>query len=215
MKNLLALSAIATMLVLTMACGGNEGPKESDDPMDRILWTRPEEAPAWVNTPPEATGDEMFFVGLSRVQAVEKLARQDAQRDVRRQVVEYLNTFVDNQYKEARVDFGLAGDVVDPTASGIALEKYYATGVASKVKVKDNYIEFWQKPTGRGYQVYSLAAVPYEAIDGTVKNTAADMRRQAEEAKKKANEARAKQQAENAVNFWSSLEENGLQGAQP
>ena len=210
------LVLIVIMLAVTFTLSGCAASKKGEpvvipqDPQEKLIWSSASERPAWIYNEPETENGTMFFVGLSNKYATEKLAREDARRNATESVVKYMGTLVKNKFERVSTDFGLAGDVVNPTMSAKEFEKQLAVNMASRVKVKQWYIEKWQTPTGVGLQAFLLAQVPQRSIEGAYKETAKKMERKAQQQVKETNDQVAKAQAVKAVDFWKQMQEQGI-----
>ncbi len=204
----------AGILMLTaVGCGGKYAMKPVDIPPDvneKLIWSSESQRPGWTLEEPVTANGVMTFIGLSGKYATEQLARDDAKRNAVNSVVEYMGTFVKNKFEKATVDFGLASNVVDPTVSGRAFQKQLAVNVTKQVKAKKWYIEKWQTPTGTAYVAFINAEVPQATVDESLKETAKDMARKAEQQAKEAGDEIAKQQAEKAAEFWKQMQDQGL-----
>lgn len=208
--------SIVIGLILISILGGCAASKTGEpvaipqDPQEKLIWSSATERPAWIYNEPATEKGLMYFVGLSNKYATEKLAREDARRNATESVVKYMGTLVKNKFERVSTDFGLAGDVVNPTMSAKEFEKQLAVNMASRVKVKQWYIEKWKAPTGVGIQAFLLAQVPQKSVEGAYKETAKKMERKAQQKVKEANDEVAKAQAVKAVDFWKQMQEQGI-----
>jgi len=214
MKRYIDVMVLSLIVMLTAGCGGKQVVKPVDIPPgvdERLIWSSEPKRPAWTLTDPTTANGVMSFVGLSGKYATEQQGREDAKRNAISAVVGYTGTLVKDKFERARVSFGLDSNVVDPTTSARAFEKQLAVNVARQVKAKNWYIEKWQTPTGSVYYlVYLWAEVPQAAIDETLKGTAHDMAKKAEQQAKEAEDAIPKKQAEDAAEFWKKMQEQGV-----
>ncbi|MBF0289945.1 MAG: hypothetical protein HQM14_19185 [SAR324 cluster bacterium] len=169
------------------------------------------ERPDWVMEEPECDDENCYFVGLSNIYASEKGARDDSMANAYRRVVQYLGVLAKSKIEEASVSYGLNSQTIDPTLSQRVYEKQIAANVAKEVKATKLYMERETGSTGkRGYKYFTLARMPKESINAAFQQTA---KKNMEDAQKRAREAateQAKQQAENATNFWKDMQKQGL-----
>lgn len=201
------------LVMLAAGCGGKQVMAPVDIPPgvdEKLIWSSESKRPGWTLEEPETAGGIMAFVGLSGSYATEQQGREDAKRNAVNSVVNYTGTLVKDKFERARVTFGLDSTVMDPTTSARAFEKQLAVNVARQVKAKKWYIERWQTPTGIAHRVFVLAQVPQSVVDESLKTTARDMARRAEQQAKEAGDEIAKRQAEKAAEFWRQMQEQGL-----
>jgi outer membrane lipopolysaccharide assembly protein LptE/RlpB len=201
------------LAVFVLAGCGGRAMKAVDiptSPDEKLLWSSEPKRPGWTLEEPVTDNGVMSFVGLSGNFATEQLGRDDAQRNALNRVVSYTGTLVKDKFERARVSFGLDSNVVDPTTSARAFEKQLAVNIARQVKAKKWYIERWQMPTGVAHRVFVWAEVPQAAVDETMKGTARDMAKKAEQQAKEAGDEIAKKQAEKAAEFWKQMQEQGV-----
>jgi hypothetical protein len=195
------------------ACGGKKALPPVDIPPgvdEKLIWSSEPQRPGWTLEEPATQSGVMSFVGLSGSFATEQQGRDDAKRNSINSVVSYTGTLVKDKFERARVSFGLDSNVVDPTTSARAFEKQLAVNVARQVKAKKWYLEKWHTPTGVAWRVFLLAEVPQASVDETMKGTARDMAKKAEQQAKEAGDEIAKKQAEKAAEFWKQMQEQGL-----
>ncbi len=162
--------------------------------------------PSWCNEVPDPKDGDVFFVGLSAVQATEKGARDDAFRVSVDRVVKYMGVEAMTKWEKALVSYGAASKVIDPVEATRAFERQNSDGITRRLKE----IRFYSEKENNGYKNCTLAQIPQATLDGLYQEWA---NRQKKIAEKKANEAKdeeAKQQWKDAMNFWSGMERNGL-----
>lgn len=185
-------------------------PADMAAPDENLIWSSESRRPVWTLEEPATENGMMRFVGLSGNYATEQDGRDDAKRNSISSVVSYTGTLVKDKFERARVSFGLDSSVVDPTTSARNFERQLAVNVAKQVKARNWYIEKWKMPTGVAYRVFLLAEVPQTAVDETLKGTAREMAKKAEQQAKEAADEIAKKQAEKAAAFWKQMQEQGL-----
>lgn len=212
-KQVYLFLVIFTMGIMIAGCGGKQTMPSVDIPPgvdEKLIWSSEPKRPGWTLEEPATANGIMHFVGLSGSYATEQQGRDDAKRNSINSVVSYTGTLVKDKFERARVSFGLDSNVVDPTISARAFEKQLAVNIARQVKAKNWYIEKWQTPTGVAYRVFLLAEVPQTSVDESLKGTARDMAKKAEQQAKEAGDEIAKKQAEKAAEFWKQMQEQGL-----
>lgn len=211
MKRPMGIVAVLMGMAFIAGCASapTERPPDVAD-REKIIWSSQKERPGWTMEEPEASDGKMFFVGLSGNMATEQLGRADARRNATSNVVAYMGTVVKEKFERARIDFGLASSVVDPTSSARVFEKQLSANVARRLKVRKWYEEKWQIPTGIAWRVFAFAEIPQEAIDDAYKSTASDMAKKAEQRAKEEADKTAKAQLEKASEMWKQMKEQGL-----
>jgi hypothetical protein len=203
MKTLIVVLLLVVVL-FSAACGG-----PSKDPVNQPLAnTGPR--PAWVDKEPPNDGQTMTFVGISPPTATESQARDEAMTHASRQVVQYMGEMVKTKYERVRVSFGLSSAVEDPTTSMQAFDKKLAANMVEKLRAREWYTTMVPTHTGPGWKVYVLSAIPNSSIDETYKDTANQMAAEAQEKAKQTSDTRARQQLEDASDFWKKIAEQGL-----
>ena len=211
MKNYSYLMYVGLVMVLISGCGGKQmvqAPVDIPPGVDeKLVYSSEDKRPGWTLEEPATVNGIMSFIGLSGNYATEQQGREDAHRNAISRVVSYTGTLVKDKFERARVSFGLDSNVVDPTTSSRAFEKQLAVNVARQVKDKKIYFEKWQTPTGIAYRVFLLAEVPQKAVDESMKSTAQDMVKKAEQQAKEAGDEVAKKQYEKAAEFWKAQEQ--------
>jgi len=113
---------------------------------------------SWTTRVPESNRG-MYFVGLSEILDSERLARDQARRDARVQVVQYLGEGIQAGSIELRSTTGSAGDL----RSSLDQEDFVqtaSTGVAELVKDRAWCIEEHPTPRGTSYAAKVLAFLP-------------------------------------------------------
>lgn len=213
MKDYIKITLFGIVLTFLVACGGKQTMPAVDIPPsldEKLIWSSEPKRPGWTLEEPATVNGMMHFVGLSGNYATEQQGREDAKRNSISSLVSYTGTLVKAKFERARKDFGLDSNVIDPTTSARTFEQQLSVNVAREVKAKTWYIEKWQTPTGVAHRVFLLAEVPQRAVDDSMKGTAREMARKAEQQAKEAGDAIAKKQAENATEFWKKIEEEGV-----
>lgn len=178
---------------------------------EKFIWASQTPPPEWIDSVPKPDGPNLYFVGISdETVASEKNARNNARKDAINKVVEYYGTMVKIKSKEISTSFGLSSTVVDPTVAALSFTKHFAANVSKQLLEQEIYKEKWEKPTGIGWKVYALCRVPKDIANISLKNTAEQNILNAQEAARKAATRTAKQQAENAAEFWEKMKKDGF-----
>lgn len=179
---------------------------------EKMIWSsHPNGRPAWTYKEPEKEDDTLFFVGVSGKYATEKEGREDAHRSAINNVVRYIGTWVRDNFQRLATSYGLSADIVDPTVAARRFEEQLSFALASRVKVKEYYMEKWQNKLKETYYViYALAGVPQKAIDNIYQDTVdneLDVLRKKRDA---ANNEKAKKQYEDAMKAFEEAKKQGF-----
>ncbi|MFP4379684.1 MAG: hypothetical protein ACLFUS_04195 [Candidatus Sumerlaeia bacterium] len=212
MKKLIVLAMVMTLLAgLMVGCGGKKvDPKASAAPDEELVWSSSDKRPGWTLKAPDDSDGNMYFIGRSGRLATEQLAHRRAMMDARTQITQNMGTLVKNKIEQARVDFGLSSDVVNPTESAREYTKQLAANYVSGAKDKDTYVERWKTPTGYGWQYWVLVAMPKNLANESSSEFAAAQARENMRKAKQESDAIAKEQLEKASDMWKKIQEEGL-----
>lgn len=132
----------------------------SNDPKAAAAAKAAEDSCAWANSVPTDL-DGMYFVGVSNPMPSEKLAREDAMRDARDQVIKYLGEFLAEAQLSATKTVGSAADIqvlMDDTK----VKESMSGGIAKSVKDRK-----WcgpsemGTPSGTKFTMKALAFFPH------------------------------------------------------
>ena len=169
------------------------------------------ERPAWCLNEPEVEGEYMYFSALSRVHADERNAVNDARRATINEVSSYMGNLAKNKFEETSTSLGLSSEVVDPTTATREYTKQVSANAVNGLKVTQRFTEPSQDSTGRtGYKVCVLGRISKASLNEPFQKTAEQKAKEAQEKAKEANTAQAKKQAEDAAEFWASMEQQGV-----
>ncbi|NQU42361.1 hypothetical protein HQ520_03695 [bacterium] len=196
---------ILGLALFGLACGGGPGKNFATQPV-----VVASERPAWIDEEPVPEGGELTFVGISPPVSTEAQARDEAMAHAARSAVNYMGTAVKTSYERARISFGLASNVEDPTTSMRTFDKQLAANMVSQMRARKWHHERVRTPTGEGYVTYVLAYVPRENVDETYRKTAGQMADQAAKKAKEEGDRTAQSQLEKASEMWQKLQEQGL-----
>ncbi|NQU42362.1 hypothetical protein HQ520_03700 [bacterium] len=209
MKKTWLLVLLAGLALIVAGCG-DKTMKAPEDPNEVLLWSSNEGRPSWTLKEPGRDDGKMFFIGRSGNMATEQLAINRASIDGRNAATQYMGTLVKTKFEQARVDFGLSSDVVNPTESSREYTKHLATNYVSRMKGGETYIEKWQTPTGIAWRAWSLMNVPEEALEASYSATAQTLSQDAARKAKEQSDMIAKAQLEKAGDMWKKMAEQGL-----
>lgn len=120
----------------------------------------------WTTRVPESNRG-MYFVGLSEVQDSERLARDQARRDARVQVVQYLGEVIQTGSVETRSTSGSAANL-SSSLDQEDIVQAASTGIAELVKDRSWCIEEHPTPGGVKYSAKVLAFLPQSEEEGAV-----------------------------------------------
>lgn len=204
MKFHLQMSAIALLLGLA-ACGSQAPGTQPPGPpqgvavgKDRPAWTRQEGA--------QPQNGSMMFVGVTQsLYASEGTARNAAYRDAVTKVTQWTQTNAINQVRSASRSFGLTSATNDATAGEDIYAQQVSQASISGLKAQEYYMEWVQNPTGAGYNCWVLTALPASTVKDAAFAAAQKNAQDAQDKARAASDAQAKQQAQNAADFWGKF----------
>ena len=167
--------------------------------------------PDWVMIPPAPEGDQLYFVGTSNLYATEQGARRDAKRDSIREMSEFVRVLNKNKWERVGVTYGMAAMAKLPTVSERNFEKIVSASTANFLRVQEMYFEREMDVAGvPGYKYFVLTSISKTDLDTALQSNALHNAQKAEEAVKEAKTDEAKEQWENARDFWKELAEDGF-----
>ncbi|MDI6788632.1 MAG: DUF4384 domain-containing protein, partial [Planctomycetota bacterium] len=139
---------------------------------EKMVWASHEKRPEWTIQEPEFREGALCFVGLSDKCALEKDARENAQRDAIKKVVGYIGTDVKDKFERITASAGLSTEVIDQTKAMRNFEEQFSHAMTRKVKPSVWYSEKWERRQGKElhtfYLVYLLAKVPQAEVDRVI-----------------------------------------------
>jgi hypothetical protein len=158
--------------------------------------------PEWIDTVPQ-TPTVLSFVGTSLRFSTEAQARDNAQENGRRQLVDYYGTVMSNKAREYTATYGISSDVFSPQIAAQQLNERIAQNIAQALEARSFYTEVFLDDTNReAFSVHVLMEIEKarvaKVIDDFGKDTAADIARQAATEQAVAR----KQQMEKAAEFF-------------
>tara|TARA_B100001964_G_scaffold227911_1_gene278416 strand:+ start:366 stop:974 length:609 start_codon:yes stop_codon:yes gene_type:complete len=167
--------------------------------------------PGWVMIPPAPEGDQLYFVGTSNLYATEQGARRDAKRDSIREMSEFVRVLNKNKWERVGVTYGMSAMAKMPTVSERNFEKVVSASTANFLRVQEMYFEREMDVAGvPGYKYFVLTSISKTDLDTALQSNALHNAQKAEEAVKEAKTDEAKEQWENARDFWKELAEDGF-----
>ncbi len=164
--------------------------------------------PDWVTNPSKKdTKNLKAFVGISHDFEMEGDARQDALKDARQQIIDFMGILGKRVLKEAVVTSGMSTDIIVPAIATKDQTEFVSESFV-KTRAKNYHVEKWQRVEDDGtlrnfYKAYVL--VLFDQKDGD------DLMRQALKAAKKKAETEAQrrliERAEKLVDEKSLFEQ--------
>jgi len=210
---------LITMAVFAVGCSSNTRPvldpeetrELTVESLKPVTYPDQSDRPEWVMSEPLLEGDLIYFTGVSSLYATEKSARRDAKRDAIFSGMEYLSTVAKAKYEQAEMGFGLDGTTLAPTIGTRGYYKFVHMNVLKGARTTKWYFEREADMVGRpGYKYFALVAIPkehfFEAFANTAKANVLKAQRDAANAVTQI----AKDQANQTVEFWKLVEEEGL-----
>jgi hypothetical protein len=158
--------------------------------------------PDWIDIVPKSSTD-LSFIGASLRFATDAQARNNAQEDGRRQLVDYYGTLMANKAREYSATAGISNEVFAPQIAAQQLNERIAQNVAQALAPVQFYTEVYLDTANQeAYQVYVLMEIAKsrvaQVIDNYGKEQAADYAKRAAAER----DAERKQQLEKAAEFF-------------
>lgn len=168
MYRFLSIMVVITTLCIMIGCSSSavsvgKNPKAiaSAVPENEVLvLSLPGDLPDWINEPSKLEDKKnKYFVGLSKKFAMEQDARNDAVKNGREQIADYLGVDVKRLIREVTAFIGTTSDIID---LGIVADS--ASQLASEASVLGTtgqkfYTEKWKRTTGDLVEFYWKAYV--------------------------------------------------------
>jgi len=199
------LSAVLLMAMI-MSCASQTTPAQSERQaaIERAtpIRTEPDQRPDWIDTVPRSSGT-VSFVGTSLRFATSAQARDNAQENGRRQLVDYYGALMVNKGREFSATYGVSNEVFSPEIAAQQLNERIAQNVAQALEARSFYTKVFLDQTNReAFEVNVLMeierAVVNRVIDNYGREAAADMMNRAADEQ----DARRRQQLERAAEFF-------------
>lgn len=129
------------------------------------IQTIPEKRPSWVDSVP-ITNKMLAFVGVSKQQATDAEARNEAQGNGRDQLVKYYGTLISDKGIKATATYGITSDVFDPQVASQELEEFISKDLAQELLAKEWYTEmYFTQESKNAFKVYVLMQIGKERAD--------------------------------------------------
>lgn len=126
--------------------------------LSRYSTEAPPEKCSWANTPPQDL-DGKYFIGVSNPMETEKDARDQAMRNAREQVVDYLGERITQKAVELQAVRGVSS-ALKTELNDLFLRERMSEGVARGVEMRDFCIEYGNTTTGTRWMSKVLAYFP-------------------------------------------------------
>jgi hypothetical protein len=164
--------------------------------------TEPAQRPDWIDTVPRSAGS-LNFIGTSLRYATTVQARDNAQENARRQLVDYYGTVMANKGREYIATYGISNEVFAPQIAGQQLNERIAQGVSQALEAREFFTQVYLDETNReAFEVNVLMeidkAIVARVIDNYGKETAEDLMKKAAAEQ----DARRREQMEKAAEFF-------------
>jgi hypothetical protein len=153
----------------------------------------------------------LLFIGVSGKFATEQDARHDALKDAVRYITRYIGTFAKDEFQRILTAYGVSSEIVNSTDVTRKFGEQLSVGLVSQTKVKEYYVEKWQKSSDETYwKVYALAHIPTLSVEETYKNFAKAKKEAMAREYAKAKNKLAKEQYEKAMKAFEDAEKRGF-----
>jgi hypothetical protein len=145
--------------------------------------TEPARRPDWVDVVPRSQ-EALFFIGSSLRYATAAQARDNAQENGRRQLVDYYGTIMVNKGREYSATYGISSEVFSPQMAAQQLNERIAQNAAQALGAREFYTQVYLDDTNReAFEVSALMeidkAIVAKVIDDFGKEVAADLMKKA------------------------------------
>jgi hypothetical protein len=164
--------------------------------------TEPAQRPEWIDSVPSSPS-RLIFVGTSLRYATAGQARDNAQENARRQLVDYYGTLMVNKGREYTATYGISNEVFSPQIAAQQLNERVAQGVSQALEAREFYTQVYLDETNReAFEVNVCMeidkAIVARIIDNYGRETAEDLLKKAAEEQ----DARRREQMEKAAEFF-------------
>ncbi|MDR1398940.1 MAG: hypothetical protein LBJ41_03350 [Treponema sp.] len=138
----------------------------------RLIRTEPEQKPAWIDTLPK-TGEELFFVGVSRAFATAADARNDARENAFIQVMRFYGEFIQASAVEKTYVTGNSAETITALINREEEISNFAQAVVSQIGTGRYYTEVYLDGQNReAYVVYALCQIPRQKAEQDIEDFA-------------------------------------------
>jgi hypothetical protein len=203
-----AVALIASVMVFASAgCGSAPAvPAKSERELaiERAapIRTEPAQRPGWVDSVPQSA-TTLHFVGTSLRYATSGQARDTAQENGRRQLVDYYGTLMVNKGREYTATYGISNEVFSPQVAAQQLNERIAQNVSQALGASEFFTQVFLDETNReAFEVYVLMGVDKTLVARVIDNYGKEA---AEDLMKKAaseQDAKRREQMEKAAEFF-------------
>ncbi len=217
MKILKGFLIVGLLTIILSACAGKKAVQEkpissAQEPGEKLIWASHEMRPEWTYTEPGIDGEILSFVGVSGKQSTEKLARNDALDTAIGNVVKFVGTFVSVEFEKLTMTYGVPSEIVDPTVATQSFENRFSSGLVSRVKGREFYIEKWEirRTKDTYYLIWVFTDVPKSAVDEAYIDACNEQIEEINKELKNESEEKAKTQFENAIKAFEDFKKSGI-----
>jgi len=144
-----------------------------------LLRSTPTPPPEWITKEPAPRDGLLFFGGISGKTAVQRDARDEAEKNGRARVAEYVGSRITERWERIVADHGLASEVRDASVAQRGLTTMASEAVVSRYRIQEWYIEEYGTPAGgvQHYIVQGMGSVPEAAVDKAIAAAAEELKR--------------------------------------
>jgi hypothetical protein len=200
-RYLIILTAIAVL------CGCT-GTKVQPPPGVTIRWEYPSPPPDWVLLPSlKVDGDFKLVTGESRYCATASDALKLARENAKEQIIEMACDTIQNDVEKDSQSQGLSSSIFNPTIIRSEYTKFIRGGFTAGLEEVGVYQRIEQTPEGEARKAFVRIKYPTDMDGKARKELEAFKVAQAIEQMKKANNAEARKQWEDALNYWKAKSE--------
>lgn len=145
--------------------------------------TEPAQRPGWIDTLPRSA-TALNFVGTSLRFATAAQARDNAQENGRRQLVDYYGTLMVNKGQEYTATYGISNEVFSPQIAAQQLNERIAQNVSQALEAREFFTQVYLDESNReAFEVNVLmeidTAIVARVIDNYGKEAAEDLMKKA------------------------------------
>jgi hypothetical protein len=207
MKKMMYRTVIVFIAVAALAgagCGSAPAKSARELAIERAapIRTEPTQRPGWIDAVPRST-NALNFVGTSLRFAAAAQARDNAQENGRRQLVDYYGTLMVNKGREYTATFGISNEVFSPQIAAQQLNERIAQNVSQALEAREFFTQVYLDETNReAFEVNVLMEIDKIIVARVIDNYGKEA---AEDLMKKAaveQDARRREQMEKAAEFF-------------
>lgn len=204
MKRFSAIIVVPMILIFLISCSSQKQLIPGTE-----IQLSGKDRPDWVDNPSKKDTKELkAFVGISRDFEMEGDARDDALKDARQQIIDFMGILGKRVIREAVVTSGMSTDIIDP-AVAMKDQSEFVSESFVKTRAKEYHIEKWQRVEDdlslkNFYKAYVLVLFNEKDGDDLMKQALAAAKKKAETEAQK----RLIERAEKLVDEKSLFEQN-------